>query len=148
MQVVLIQDHQKLGSKDTVITVKNGYGRNYLIPQKLALEATDSNLKQLAERNKVKDKRNQELNAKINQVIAQLSNTTLILKTKAGISNRIFGRITTLQISQEIKKILNVTIDKKVIFIDEDIKELGNYKGRIEFSENQICEFSFNVEAE
>ncbi|MCX8473295.1 MAG: 50S ribosomal protein L9 [Sediminibacterium sp.] len=148
MQVVLIQDHQRLGSKDTVVTVKNGYGRNYLIPQKFALEATESNLKQLAERNKVKDKRNQELIAKIDKVMEQLSNTTIILKTKAGTSNRIFGRITSLQISQEIKKLLGVTIDKKIIFIDEEIKELGNYKGRIDFSINQTCEFSFNVEAE
>ncbi|MDI9337258.1 MAG: 50S ribosomal protein L9 [Alphaproteobacteria bacterium] len=148
MQVILIKDHDRLGSKDTIVSVRNGYGRNYLIPQKYAVEAIESNLKQLTERNKVKAKKADDLMSKIHHVIDLLKNTKLILKTKVGQNNRIFGRITSLQISHEIKSVLGFSIDKKAIIIEEDIKETGSYVGKIEFDATTTAEFNFEVVSE
>lgn len=148
MQIILIKDHELLGQKDSLVNVKNGYARNFLIPKKIAIEATTENLKQHQERTRIKVIQREKMMEKINDIINKLAETKLTLKTKAGQNNRIFGRITSLQIAQEIKKTLNVNIDRKIIMIDDDIKELGTYKGQIEFSKEKIAEVNFEVIAE
>ena len=148
MQVILIKDFNNLGAKDDLVNVRNGYARNYLIPQKIAIEASLSNLKQLTERTKVKDKRAVELLATINNVIKVLLESNVKIETKVGQTNKIFGRVTTLQLSNAIKLQKGFEIDKKIISIEEDIKELGTYKATIEFSKDRIIDINFDVIAE
>lgn len=145
MQVVLIKDFSNLGSKDDIITVKNGYARNYLIPQKIAIEANQSNLKQLTERLKIKEKKNAEMLSKLNQVIKSLQESKVVIGIKVGQSNKIFGRITTLQLSNAINEQKGYFIDKKIISIPTDIKEIGTYKAQIEFNKNNTIEIEFDV---
>ena len=145
MQVVLIKDFLTLGAKDDLVVVKNGYARNYLIPQKIAIEASNSNLKQLAERIKIKDKKTAEMLSQLNLVIKSLKESNVVIEIKVGQTNKIFGRITTLQLSNAIKAQKGYIIDKKIISIDEDIKELGTYKAQIEFSKSNIVEIEFDV---
>lgn len=148
MQVILIKDFNNLGAKDDLVNVRNGYARNYLIPQKIAIEASLSNLKQLTERTKVKDKRAVELLATINNVIKVLLESNVKIETKVGQTNKIFGRVTTLQLSNAIKLQKGFEIDKKIISIEDDIKELGTYKATIEFSKDRIIDINFDVIAE
>ena len=103
MQVILIQDVNNLGSANELVAVKNGYGRNYLIPQKYAIEASPSNLKQLEEKMKQLAKKEAKLLAEINSVIRVLQDGTLKIGAKTGTSGKIFGSVTTVQIARAIR---------------------------------------------
>lgn len=148
MQVILIQDVDNLGGANELVTVKNGYARNYLIPQKLAVEASSSNLKQLEEKLKVKKKKEDKMLAEINQVIAKLQEGPLKLGAKTGTSGKIFGSVTSLQISRAIREQRGYEIDRKRISLPEEIKELGQYKATIDFGNGKSTELDFEVVAE
>jgi large subunit ribosomal protein L9 len=96
MQVILIKDVDNLGGANELVSVKNGYARNYLIPQKYAVEANPSNLKQLEERQKVAKKKEDKMLAEIKSVIAALQSSAVKLTAKTGTSGKIFGSITSL----------------------------------------------------
>src|SRR4030095_4726573 len=100
MEVILIQDVDNLGAANEVVKVKNGYARNYLIPQKLAVEASPSNLKQLQEKLKVKAKKEAAMLAEINKVIAVIKESPIKIGAKTGTSGKIFGSVTSLQIAR------------------------------------------------
>jgi len=104
MQVILIKDVNNLGGTNELVTVKNGYGRNYLIPQKYAVEASPSNLKQLEERLKQQAKKEAKLLAEVNSVIAVLVNGALKIGAKTGTSGKIFGSVTSVQIARAIRE--------------------------------------------
>lgn len=103
MQVILIQDVDNLGGRNELVNVKNGYARNFLIPQKFAVEANPSNLKQLEERLKVQAKKEAAMLAEINKVIDVLKAAPIKLTAKTGTSGKIFGTITSLQIARAIR---------------------------------------------
>jgi len=96
MQVILIQDIDHLGASNELVKVKNGYARNYLIPQKIAIEASPSNLKQLEERMKYLKKKEALMLAEISKVIAVLTTSPLKITAKTGTSGKIFGNVTSL----------------------------------------------------
>lgn len=148
MQVILIQDVDNLGGANELVTVKNGYARNYLIPKKLALEASPSNLKQLEEKLKVKRKKEEKMLAEINQVIAKLQEGPLKLGAKTGTSGKIFGSVTSLQISRAIREQRGYDIDRKRIHLNDEVKELGQYKATIDFGNGKNTEVDFEVVAE
>ncbi len=148
MQVILIQDVDNLGGSNELVSVKNGYARNFLIPKKLAVEASPSNLKQLEERLKVKRKKEEKMLAEINQVITRLQEGPLKLGAKTGTSGKIFGSVTALQISRAIREQRGYDIDRKKISINEEVKELGQYKATIEFGNGKSTEVDFEVVAE
>ena len=125
MQVILIQDVNNLGSANELVAVKNGYGRNYLIPQKYAIEASPSNLKQLEEKMKQIAKKEAKLLAEINSVIRVLQDGTLKIGAKTGTSGKIFGSVTTVQIARAIREQKGYEIDRRRIHIIDEIKELG-----------------------
>jgi len=95
MQVILIQDVNNLGGANEVVNVKNGYARNFLIPQKFAVEASPSNLKQLEERLKQIKKKEDKMLAEINKVIAALQEGAVSIGAKTGTTGKIFGSITS-----------------------------------------------------
>jgi large subunit ribosomal protein L9 len=148
MQVILIQDVNNLGGANELVTVKNGYGRNYLIPQKFAVEASPSNMKQMQEKVKHQAKKEAKLLAELNSVIAVLKDGALKIGAKTGTSGKIFGSVTTVQIARAIKEQKGYEIDRRRISITDDIKELGTYKANIDFGNGTETEVEFEVVAE
>ncbi|MGH2643234.1 MAG: 50S ribosomal protein L9 [Chitinophagaceae bacterium] len=148
MQVILIQDVNNLGGRNELIKVKNGYARNYLIPRKLAVEANASNLKQLEERQKVQKRKEEQMLSEIAKVKEVLLESPVKIGAKTGTTGKIFGSVTTLQISQAIKTQKGYEIDRRHIELLEEVKELGTYKAKVNFGNQQELEMSFEVVAE
>lgn len=148
MQVILIQDVNNLGGVNELINVKSGYGRNFLIPSKLAVEANSANLKQLQERKKIQEKKEEKLLAELNNVISVLHESPLKIGAKTGTSGKIFGSVTSVQIARAIREQKGYEIDRRRIQIIDDVKELGNYKAKIDFGKGQEIEVDFEVGAE
>jgi large subunit ribosomal protein L9 len=145
MQVILIQDVNNLGGLNELITVKNGYARNYLIPQKFAVEANPSNLKMLEERQKQQKKREEKMLAEINKVVEVLKASALKIRAKTGTSGKIFGSVTSVQIARAIREEKGYDIDRRRIHILDEVKELGTYKARIDFGGGKDTELEFEV---
>ncbi|RYY54413.1 MAG: 50S ribosomal protein L9 [Chitinophagaceae bacterium] len=148
MDIILIQDVDNLGAKNEVVKVKNGYARNFLFPSKFAIEANGSNLKQLEERLKQVRKKEEKMLAEIKTVIAKLQEAPLKLGAKTGTSGKIFGSITSLQLTRAIREQRGYEIDRRKITLPEDLKELGSYKATIEFGGGHSTEVDFEVVAE
>jgi large subunit ribosomal protein L9 len=148
MEVILIKDVDNLGATNEVVKVKNGYARNFLIPQKMAVENSPSNQKQLEERLKQFQKKEAQMLAEINSVIAKLNEGPIRLGAKSGTSGKIFGSVTSLQISRAIREQKGYEIVRKKISIAEEVKELGSYKAVIDFGNGKSAEVSFEVIAE
>ena len=148
MQVILIQDVNNLGGTHELVTVKNGYGRNYLIPSKLAVEANSTNLKQLEERKKQLAKKEEKLLAEINSVVNVLQESPLKIGAKTGTSGKIFGSVTSVQIARAIREQKGYEIDRRRIQIIDEVKELGSYKAKIDFGKGQEINVDFEVTAE
>ena len=148
MQVILIKDVDHLGGSNELVNVKNGYARNFLIPGKFAIEANPSNLKQLEEKLKVKAKKEASMLAEINKVIEVLKSSPVKLSAKTGTSGKIFGSITSLQITRAIRDQKGYEIDRRRINITDEEKELGTYKASIDFGNGNSTEIEFEVVAE
>jgi len=148
MQVILVQDVDHLGQSSELVNVKNGYARNYLIPRKLAVEASSSNIKQMEEKLKVKAKKEAAMLAEINKVIEVLKASPIRIGAKTGTSNKIFGSVTSLQISRGIRDQKGYEIDRKRITIADEVKETGTYKATIDFGNGKTCDLEFEVVAE
>ncbi|MFN4314987.1 MAG: 50S ribosomal protein L9 [Chitinophagaceae bacterium] len=148
MEVILIKDVDNLGGVNEVVKVKNGYARNFLLPRKLAVENSPSNRAQLEERLKQVRKKEEKMLAEINSVIAKLKEAPLSLGAKTGTSGKIFGTVTSLQISRAIREQRGYEIDRRKIHISDEIKELGSYKASIDFGGGHQTEVEFEVVAE
>ena len=148
MQVILIQDVNNLGGAHELVNVKNGYGRNYLIPHKFAIEASPSNLKQLEERKKQLAKKEEKLLAEINSVISVIKESPLKIGAKTGTSGKIFGSVTSVQIARAIREQKGYEIDRRRITILDEVKELGSYKAKIDFGKGHETDVDFEVVAE
>jgi large subunit ribosomal protein L9 len=148
MQVILIKDVNNLGGAHELVNVKDGYGRNYLIPHKFAVEASQSNLKQLEERKKQLAKKEEKLLAEINSVISVLQASPLKIGAKTGTSGKIFGSVTSVQIARAIREQRGYEIDRRKITIIDEVKELGSYKAKIDFGKGHETEVEFEVVAE
>lgn len=148
MQVILIQDVNNLGGANEVVTVKNGYARNFLIPQKVAVEASPSNLKQLEERLKQLKKKEDKMMAEINKVIAVLKEGPVKIGAKTGTSGKIFGSVTTVQIARAIREQKGYEVDRRKIHVLDEIKELGNFKAKVDFGNGHETELELEIIAE
>lgn len=148
MQVVLLQDVNNLGGAHELVTVKDGYGRNYLIPHGFAVEANKSNLAQLKERQKQQAKKEAKLLAEINELKSALQANPLRIGAKTGTSGKIFGSVTTVQLSRAIRDQRNYEIDRKRITILDEVKELGTFKAKVDFGNNHDFEIEFEVVGE
>jgi large subunit ribosomal protein L9 len=148
MQVILIQDVNNLGGVNELVTVKNGYGRNYLIPSKQAIEASPSNMKMMEEKKKQQAKKEAKLLTELNNVIAVLKDGALKIGAKTGTSGKIFGSVTSVQIARAIKEQKGYEIDRRRITIIDEVKELGTFKASIDFGNGNETEVEFEVIAE
>ena len=148
MEVILIQDVDNLGGINELVKVKNGYARNYLLPRQLAIEATPGNRKILEEKMKQQQKKEAAMLSAINDVIAKLNEAPLKVGAKTGTSGKIFGSVTSLQISRAIRDQKGYEIDRKKISISDEVKELGTYKAHIDFGNGKSADVDFEVVGE
>jgi large subunit ribosomal protein L9 len=145
MQVILIKDVDNLGSAHELVSVKPGYARNFLIPEKFAVEASSSNLKMLEERRKQLQKREEKLLAEIAKVTDVLKATPVKIGAKLGVNGKIFGSVTSIQLARAIREQKGYEIDRRRITIIEDVKEAGTYNAQIDFGKENILELTFEV---
>ncbi len=148
MEVILIQDVDNLGAANELVKVRNGYARNFLIPRKLAVEASPSNVKQMEERTKQAKKKEEKMLAEVNSVIAKLNEAPLKVGAKTGTSGKIFGSVTPLQLSRAIREQKGYEIDRKKISLPDEVKELGTYKAHIDFGNGKYADVDFEVVGE
>lgn len=148
MQVILIKDVDNLGSAHELVEVRPGYARNYLIPQKYAIEASGSNLKVLEERRKQLAKREAKLMAEIAKVTEVLKASPVKLGAKVGTSGKIFGSVTSIQLARAIREQKGYEIDRRRISIIDDVKEAGMHKAQIDFGKDNVLELEFEVVGE
>lgn len=147
MEIILTQDINGLGYKNDTVTVKPGYGRNYLIPQGFAIIANNSNQKKIAENIRQAAHKAEKLKKDAQEIADSIGDLTLEIKTKAGESGKIFGAVTTVQIAEGLKE-KGFDIDRKKIAISGDIKQLGEYKAVIDLHKEVKKEISLKVTAD
>ena len=123
----MLKDVDKVGDKHEVLTVKNGFGRNYLLPRGLAIIANDSNMGRLNEMIRREDAQEAKRLDVYKDVANKLAGKTLRVGAKAGATGRIFGSITELSVKQQLKEQFDVTVERKKIQLPEDAKEIGTY---------------------
>jgi large subunit ribosomal protein L9 len=149
MEVILKQDVPSLGYTNEKVNVKPGYARNYLIPQGMAILATQTNKKILAENLKQKAFKEEKIKHQADDLSVSLKNLTVRIGAKAAESGKIFGSVNAIQIAQALKDQFNFDIDRKKIVVDQEhIKELGNYKAKINLHKDISVEINFEVFAE
>lgn len=148
MQIILIKDVDNLGSAHELVEVRPGYARNYLIPQKYAIEASASNLKVMQERQKQLAKREAKLMAEIADVTKVLKAAPAKLGAKLGTNGKIFGSVTSIQLARAIREQKGYEIDRRRITILDEVKEAGSYKASIDFGKDTVIEIEFEVAGE
>ena len=149
MEIILKQDVHKLGYKNDIINVKSGYARNFLIPKGLAIEATGTNKKIVAETQKQRAFKEEKIKKEAQKIAETLQNITLKIGAKAGTSGKIFGSVNALQIAEAIQKQFNYEIDRKKIIVDgESIKELGTYTAKVNLHKEVKLDVKFEVISE
>lgn len=145
MEIILKKDVPNLGYKNDLITVKNGYGRNYLIPKSMAIIASETNKKIRAEEVKQKTHKEEKLVKEAEELCKALEMIALRIPAKSGTSGKIFGSVNALQIAEALKK-EKFEINRKIIEVDGDsIKELGNYTAKIKLYKDIHAEVKFEV---
>ena len=144
MELILIEDVENLGFKDDLVKVKNGYGRNFLIPNGLAMLATESNKKVLAE--KIKQSQNKQKKAidEAQKIFKKLEKLDLKIAAKALEGDKLFGSITSADISRELAE-NKLEIEKKYIQLSSNIKKTGNYSAKIRLHREVNFELFFEV---
>ena len=145
MELILKNDVPNLGFKDDLVSVKNGYGRNYLIPQGLAILATPSSKKVLAENIKQREFKEKKAVDEANKLVKKLSKLELKIGAKSGTGGKLFGSISSSDLNSELSN-LGFDFDKKIIKImGGSVKRLGNYVATLRLHRNVIHELSFEV---
>lgn len=147
MKLILKQDVQGLGYKDDVVEVKDGYGRNYLIPQGMAVIASPAALKVLEENLRQRAHKLAKIKADAEVSAEALKDVKLVIATKVSSTGTIFGSVNAIQISEELTK-LGHNIDRKLIVIEQPVKEVGNYTAIINLHKEVKAEVPFEVIAE
>lgn len=147
MEVILKEDIKGLGYKNDVVKVKPGYGRNFLIPKGYALHATESNRKIVAENLKQAAHKAEKLKKDAEQLAEKIGNIVLEIKAKVGENDKIFGAVTTLQISDALKT-RGFDVDRKKIAISGEVKTLGEYEALVDLHREVKHTVKFKVVAD
>jgi large subunit ribosomal protein L9 len=127
MKIILRQKHEKLGAIGEVVSVKDGYARNYLIPRGVAYEATQGNLQQLEEEKKMASRRTDRDKKNAEALSAEIEKISLTIKMKVGEEDKLFGSVTAQQIAELLAE-KSITIDKRSIELEEPLKALGIFE--------------------
>lgn len=145
MNVILQTDVKDLGKAGTLVHVKNGFARNFLFPRGLAVEATERKVKEFQHLQRVAESKKKKADEARKSIAEKLSGITLNFKAQAGETEKLFGSITNMDISNELEK-QGFSIDKRDIYLDEQIKILGQHKAVIKLGEGSEAEIAINVE--
>ena len=146
MQVILKEDVVNLGYKDDIVTVKDGYGRNFLIPTGKAVIASESAKKVLAENLKQRAHKLAKIKEDAQTLAAKLEGVALTIGAKT--SSTIFGSVTNIQVAEALAKAGFENIDRKIIYIKESVKEVGSYKAVLKLHKEVSVEVPFEVVSE
>ena len=144
MELILKEDVENLGFKDDLVSVKNGYGRNFLIPNGLAILATESNKK--VHQEKIKQSQNKQKKAidEANKIVKKLEKLDLKISAKALEGDKLFGSVTSAEISKQLAE-NSIEIEKKYIQLNSNIKKTGNYSTNIRLHREVNFELKFEV---
>ncbi len=149
MEIILKQDIPNLGFKDDIVAVKDGFARNYLIPKGYAVMAIGAEKKVLAETLKQRAFKEEKVKKEAEKIAEKIQDARVKIGAKAGTSGKIFGSVTALQISEALKEQYDADIDRKKILVDGDsVKEVGEYKAKINLHKDIRIDVKFEVFAE
>ncbi|MDO9633622.1 MAG: 50S ribosomal protein L9 [Paludibacter sp.] len=147
MEIILKEDVINLGYKGDILKVKDGYGRNFLIPQKKAVLATESAKKMLAEDLKQRAHKLERIKNEAQELGDKVKDITLMVGAKTSSTGKIFGAVGPIQIAEAFEK-AGFTVDRKVIVLKEPVKEIGSYKVTLKLHKEVTVEVAFDVVAE
>lgn len=145
MKIILIQDVKSLGTKGEIVEINDGYARNYVIPKKFGIEATNKNLNDLKLQKANEEKVAKEKLEEAKAFAAELKEKSVTLQIKAGEGGRLFGAISTKEIAKAIKEQLGYDIDKKKMLLDEPVKTLGTHMIKIKLHKDVVGELAVKV---
>ncbi len=147
MEIILLEDINNLGYKDDIVKVKDGYGRNYLIPTKKAVIASPSAKKMLAENLKQRAHKLEKIKVEAQELAEKLQGISLTIGAKTSSTGKIFGSVNNIQIAEALEK-EGYNVDRKVIVIKEAVKEVGQYKAILKLHKEVSVEIPFEVVSE
>ncbi len=145
MKVILLQDVEHLGTEGEIVEVKNGYGRNYLIPQGFARQATEGAIREREEIQRQQARKRAHKKEEAQNVKDELESVEVVVRAKEGEDKRIFGTVTTQQIADQLRQ-KGFDIDRKNISLLEDIRLLGVYKAQVEVFDDLTASVTVRVE--
>lgn len=145
MKVILLDNIKGVGKKDDIINANDGYARNFLFPKKLAVEANAENLSKLKNKKDSAQYKKDIEKDKAIQILNKIKEITITIKVKAGDNGKIFGGVTSKEISESLKSQFNIEIDKKKITLNETIKNLGTFNVPVKLFEGIIGELKVKV---
>ncbi|HMS99220.1 MAG TPA: 50S ribosomal protein L9 [Saprospiraceae bacterium] len=148
MDIILLKDMDKLGDKHSVVSVKPGYGRNYLIPQGVGVVANAVNRKKLDTLIAEEEARESARLEEYRSLAQQMEGKTLKIGVKAGTTGKIFGSVTSVQVSQALKDQLGLEVERKKIVLPEEVKDLGTYQATINLHKEVSTKIEFELIAE
>ena len=146
MKVILLTDVKGKGKKGQMIEVSDGYARNYMLPRKLAQEATADAVNTMRMNDKATAERQARERAEAVAISKQLRELTLVVKAKGGGAGRLFGAVTTTEIADALKKNAGITIDKRKLILDENIKNVGTYTVKAKLGYEIVGQFNVKIE--
>ena len=147
MEIILKEDVVNVGYKDDIVSVKSGYGRNFLIPQGKAVIASESAKKVLAENQRQRAHKLAKIKQDAMDLAAKMEGTTLIIGAKTSSTGTIFGSVSNIQVAEELVK-KGFEIDRKIIYIKDSVKEIGSYKAQVRLHKEITVEIPFEVVSE
>ena len=146
MKVILLTNVKGKGKKGQMIEVSDGYARNYMLPRKLAQEATADAVNTMRMNDKATAERQARERAEAVAISKQLRELTLVVKAKGGGAGRLFGAVTTTEIADALKKNAGINIDKRKLILDENIKNVGTYTVKAKLGYEIVGQFSVKIE--
>ena len=146
MKVILLEDVKGVGKKGTAAKVSDGYARNFILPKKLGIEATNQNLNNLKLQKANEEKIAKENLEKAKKFAEEISKLTVVVKMKGGEGGRVFGSVSSKEIAEEAKKQFGIELDKKKIVIDDAIKAFGMYELTVKLHAEVTAKLRVKVE--
>ena len=147
MEIILKEDIVTLGYKDDIVDVKKGYARNFLIPQGKAIMASESAKKVIAENNRQRAHKLEQVKKEAEAFAAKMDGTVLTVGAKTSSTGTIFGSVTNIQLADELAK-KGFEVDRKFILIKDQVKEIGTYTATVKLHKEVSVEITFEVVAE
>jgi len=148
MDVILKQDMPNLGYKNEIISVKNGYGRNFLIPKGYAILATETARKIHAENMKQRAHKEEKIKNEALDAAKKLEKLEIKIGAKTSTTGKIFGSVNTIQIAEEIAKQVGFEVDRRNIKLNDNVKQVGKYSARVKLHRDVEAEINFEVISE